>query len=294
MKLAAIDIGSNAIRLQVSTVKDWETKKVKSLEYIRFPLRLGKDVFNTGEITPPTEEKFVKLMIAFKQFLELYEVKDYMVCATSAMREAHNGQQIANRVYYAHGVRIQIIDGNEEGNMIVNAIGDLIGDQLSLHVDVGGGSTEISLLKNKERIAVKSFRMGSVRQLDDEKKERNFEKIALWLERYLPPYYDELKAVGTGGNIKKLYELSKTHSKRSIDITELSSISHKVASMSYEERVKDLGLNPDRADVIVPASEIYLRIFKMAGVQQVLVPDIGLKDGIIKTLMRKHSNTING
>ena len=289
MRLAAIDIGSNAIRLQIAVVASWENAKIKNLEYIRFPLRLGKDVFNIGEISPPTEERFVKLMIAFKQFLELYEVEDYMVCATSAMREAHNGEQIAKRVYYSHGVRIEIIDGATEGSIITNAISDYVDEGLCLHIDVGGGSTELGIIKGKERMAVKSFRMGSVRQLDDENKARTFAKMNDWLEKNLPLGYKTIQAVGTGGNLKKLYELAKTPSKKPISYASLEAVSQMVAGLTYEQRVADLGLNTDRADVIVPASEIYLNVMKMAQAKQIIVPDVGLKDGILKTLFNKHA-----
>ena len=290
MRIAAIDIGSNAIRFQVCTVVDWDKKQTKKIEYIRFPLRLGKDVFEKGEIGPLTEERFVKLMIAFKQFLELYEVEDYMVCATSAMREAHNGQQIANRVYYSHGLRINIIDGSEEGEIITQAADKYIGSGLYLHIDVGGGSTELSLLRDRERVAVKSFKIGSVRQLDEEKKEQTFEKMSQWLSKYLPLRHKTMKAIGTGGNIKKLYELSKTPNKKPISLKELEKVVQLVNRYTVEERMSELNMNADRADVIAPASEIYLRVMEMAQVNQIVVPDIGLKDGIIKTLLNKHAS----
>ncbi|MFT6961368.1 MAG: exopolyphosphatase/guanosine-5'-triphosphate,3'-diphosphate pyrophosphatase [Flammeovirgaceae bacterium] len=289
MRIAAIDIGSNAIRLQISAVVDWENATLKKMEYIRFPLRLGKDVFETGEITPPTEERFVKLMIAFKQFLELYEVQDYMVCATSAMREAHNGKLIAKRVYYAHGVQIQIIDGALEGEIITNAVEKYIENGLYLHIDVGGGSTELSIIQNKERVAVKSFRMGSVRQLDEEKKERVYEKINDFLTKNLPIQREYFKAVGTGGNIKKMYELVSPGNRKAVLLKELQKTREIILAHTYEERISKLNMNADRADVIVPASEIYLKVMEMAQVNQMIVPDVGLKDGILQTLFKKHA-----
>lgn len=289
MKLAAIDIGSNAIRFQVSKVIDHKKRKLKKIEYIRFPLRLGKDVFSTGEISRITEEKFIRLMIAFKQFLELYEVDDYMICATSAMREAHNGELIANRVYYSEGLRIQILDGAKEGDIISSAILPFLSDGLYLHIDVGGGSTELSLLYQKKRIAVQSFRMGSVRRLEEQDKTRVFRKMKHWLEDHFPVGEPLTGGIGTGGNIRKLYELSNESSKKKlVAYEELLRVSNWISSFSYEDRMSELSLNSDRADVIVPASAIYLKVMEMAGVKQIFVPDVGLKDGIVELLMRRN------
>lgn len=290
MKLAAIDIGSNAIRFQVSKVINREKRKLKKVEYIRFPLRLGKDVFAHGEISRKTEEKFIRLMIAFKQFLELYQVEDYMICATSAMREAHNGELIANRVYYSEGLRIQILDGAKEGEIISSSILPFLNGGLYLHIDVGGGSTELSLIENKKRIAVHSFRMGSVRRLDEEDKIRTFRKMKHWLEDHIPINKVLENSIGTGGNIRKMFELIEGPTKKKIaSVEELRKVHDWVQSYSYEERISELSLNPDRADVIGPAAEIYLTIMEMAGATSMFVPDVGLKDGIIELLMQRNS-----
>jgi len=289
LKFAAIDIGSNAIRFQVSKVIHTEKRKLKKIEYIRFPLRLGKDVFETGEISRKTEEKFIRLMIAFKQFLELYEVDDYMICATSAMREAHNGELIANRVYYSEGLRIQILDGAKEGEIISSSILNFLNGGLYIHIDVGGGSTELSLIDDKKRIAVHSFRIGSVRKLDEEDKIRTFRKMKHWLEDHLPADTIVENSIGTGGNIRKLYELTDHPNKKKVaSYEELERISEWITQHSYEDRISELSLNADRADVIVPASEIYLKVMKMAGAQRMFIPDVGLKDGMIELLMKKH------
>lgn len=289
MKLAAIDIGSNAIRFQISKVINKEAKKLKKVEYIRFPLRLGKDVFANGEISRSTEEKFIRLMIAFKQFLELYEVEDYMVCATSAMREAHNGELIANRVYYSEGLRIQILDGAEEGEIISSSILPFLNEGLYLHIDVGGGSTELSLIQHKKRIAVKSFRMGSVRRLDQDNKTHAYRKIKHWLEDNIPLNQELTYSVGTGGNIRKLYELSdQPNKKKMISYEELMRVNKWVQGYSYTERMSELSLNPDRADVIGPAAEIYLKVMEMGGAKLMFVPDVGLKDGMIELLLQRN------
>ena len=288
MKFAAIDIGSNAIRFQVSKVINIEKRKLKKVEYIRFPLRLGKDVFATGEISRKTEEKFIRLMIAFKQFLELYEVDDYMVCATSAMREAHNGELIANRVYYSEGVRIHILDGAKEGEVISSSILPYLNGELYLHIDVGGGSTELSLIQDKKRIAVQSFRMGSVRRLDEDESQRTYSKIKYWLEDHIPVGEQINTCIGTGGNIRKLYEMAQNTSKKYIAHEELKKTIEWILSYTYEERMSELSLNPDRADVIGPASEIYLQVMEMVNGQRMFVPDVGLKDGIIELLMKRN------
>ena len=246
-------------------------------------------MFAHGEISRKTEEKFIRLMIAFKQFLELYEVDDYMVCATSAMREAHNGELIANRVYYSEGVRIQILNGAKEGEIISSAILPFLNGGIYIHIDVGGGSTELSLINNKERIAVHSFRMGSVRQLDEEDKVRTYRKMKHWLEDNLPTGTSIEKSIGTGGNIRKLYELTENPTKKKIaSYEELLRVKDWVTGFSYKDRVSELSLNADRADVIVPAAEIYLKVMEMAGAKQMFVPDVGLKDGMIEILMKKN------
>lgn len=289
MKLSAIDIGSNAIRMQVSKVLDANQYLVKKIEYIRFPLRLGQDVFNYGEITPKTEEKFVKLMLAFKQFLELYEVDDYMVCATSAMREAHNGASIAKRVYYNVGLKINIIEGEEEGNIINRAIFPFLDNGHYLHIDVGGGSTELGVISQREKTAVRSFRMGSVRQLSPDKEEKTFDKIGQWIDKYLPTDGQPVRIIGTGGNIKKLSEIA-TGTKGNLSAEELITTSDYIAQFSYEERMRKFNMNPDRSDVIIPASRIYRNVVAMAKSSEIIVPDVGLKDGIIMSLCQKYVN----
>jgi exopolyphosphatase/guanosine-5'-triphosphate,3'-diphosphate pyrophosphatase len=274
--------------MQVSKVVDAERFAFKKIEYIRFPLRLGHDVFAHGEITPRTEEKFVKLMLAFKQFLELYEVDDYMVCATSAMREAHNGLHIAKRVYYNVGLRINIIDGEEEGNIINKAIFPYLDNGSYLHIDVGGGSTELGIIVNQEKVAVRSFRMGSVRQLPAAQQEAAFGRMRDWLRAHLPAEEAQgIRMVATGGNIKKLAELAGSN-RYAFGMDEVQRISDHVALFDYDDRMKRFNMNPDRADVIVPAANIYLQVARMAGASAFVVPDVGLKDGIIISLCQKH------
>jgi len=286
MRVAAIDIGSNAIRLQVSSIIRYnERDTIKNLEYVRFPLRLGQDVFSEGRILEATEEKFIKLMTAFKMLLDLYEVSSYRVCATSAFREASNGVQIANRVFEECGMPLEIISGDEEANLVNKAIFKFLDHNNYLHIDVGGGSTELNLYVNKEKVASHSFQLGSVRNMAHAEFPEAWVKLERWIQEEVRKEYYPVTAIGTGGNINKLFDLSTVKNKKAKSITlgELSSVHFLVSRMSVDERINQLMLNPDRADVIVPASEIYLHVMQKAKAKKIIVPDLGLKDGIIES-----------
>lgn len=295
MRLAAVDIGSNAIRLQVSTVVRYNGRDtIKNLEYIRFPLRLGEDVFRQGRIGPETAEKFVRLMSAYKTLLDLYEVRDFRVCATSAFREAQNGQELALRVFEETGLPLEIISGAEEADLVNRAIFRVLDEKNYLHIDVGGGSTELNLYRDRQKIATESFPLGSVRNMSRTGFPENWVKLEQWMEDHAVRDLSPLTAVGTGGNINKLYELAQVKNKkqRSITLSELSTVHFMVSGMSVEERIHQLMLNPDRADVIVPASEIYLHVMRVARAKKIIVPDLGLKDGIIGLLHDRHRDAI--
>lgn len=287
MRLAAIDIGSNAIRLQVSTLLRYnERDTIKSLEYIRFPLRLGQDVFSEGKILPETEERFMRLMGAFKTLLDLYEVVAFRVCATSAFREAENGSKIAARVFEEVGLPLEIISGDEEANLVNRAIFKYLDEKTYLHIDVGGGSTELNLYVEHKKVASQSFQLGSVRNMKHAEFPEAWVLLEDWIAKNIHKEYFPVTAIGTGGNISKLYDLATTKNKKihSINLGELSAVHFLVSQMSLEERMSTLMLNPDRADVIVPASEIYLHVMQKAKAKRIIVPDLGLKDGIIETL----------
>jgi exopolyphosphatase/guanosine-5'-triphosphate,3'-diphosphate pyrophosphatase len=211
LKLAAIDIGSNAIRFQVSTVLAiHETQPLfKKLEYIRFPLRLGHDVFTIGRISDKSKEKFKKLMKAYKLLIELYEVDDYMFCATSALRESENGVDLVREVQEQHGVTINVIDGNREAEMINKAISSYLTDKTYLHIDVGGGSTELNLYYQGKKFKTRSFKIGSVRILEHHDSPIVWEDMEHWIRENVRKEYGKVTAVGTGGNISKIFELAK-------------------------------------------------------------------------------------
>lgn len=285
MKLAAVDIGSNAIRLQITNVFFYQgSHTFKKIEYLRFPLRLGKDVFKHQEISPVNRGKFIKLMGAYKTLIDLYEVDHYMVCATSAMRESKNGEEIAQQVAEEIGLSIYIIDGDREAELIDRALWSYIDNKTYLHIDVGGGSTELNIYKKSKKIASKSFALGSVRALN----EVASLSIDLELNQFIFHHLHKEQSVtciGTGGNINKIMELSKPRkNKRYLDLTTIKSIQNQLESHSYEERIHLLNLNEDRADVIIPASKIYLSAMKAAKSNRMIVPDVGLKDGVMNYL----------
>jgi exopolyphosphatase/guanosine-5'-triphosphate,3'-diphosphate pyrophosphatase len=289
LKLAAIDIGSNAIRLQISTILDKGNKILfKKLEYVRFPLRLGHDVFSSNRISDKSKEKFKKLMKTYKLLLELYEVDDYMYCATSAMRESENGQELADEVREELGVTIHIIDGNLEAEMINRAIASYLEEETYLHIDVGGGSTELNLFTKGKKIKTRSFKVGSVRVLEHHDSPIMWSDMEHWVKSNVKKEYGKVTAVGTGGNMSKIFELAKKKPGQAISIKRVKEIRDMIESFSIEQRIYELQMNPDRADVIVPASNIYLKVMEWANAKQILVPDVGLKDGILLHLLEKN------
>jgi exopolyphosphatase/guanosine-5'-triphosphate,3'-diphosphate pyrophosphatase len=287
MKFAAIDIGSNAARLQISSVLENDGMiSFKRVEYVRFALRLGHDVFSQGVISPESEVRVFKLLHAYKLLMDLHEVQDYAICATSAMREAANSAELVTRIHKILDMKIQIIDGAREAELINDVVVKSLDPKKNyLHIDVGGGSTELNFYRNQEKFASKSFKIGSVRLLEGKEKEGDWDKMKKWISLQMESINGPVFAVGTGGNISKLYNLSTQVSEdKTMDLGELKRISDYISSFSYEDRVNKLRLNTDRADVIVPAASIYLTAMELAACQSIFVPDLGLKDGIIQLL----------
>ncbi|PZX53807.1 exopolyphosphatase/guanosine-5'-triphosphate,3'-diphosphate pyrophosphatase [Algoriphagus ratkowskyi] len=289
MKLAAVDIGSNAIRMQITSITQYEgVIKFKRIEYLRFPLRLGLDVFNTQKITEGNRRKFIKLMKAFKILIDLYEVDDYMACATSAMRESVNGKEIALEVKEEIGLKINIIDGNKEAELINKSLNKFFDEKTYLHIDVGGGSTEVNIYKNRVKLSSKSFQIGSVRSLDHKEATSVWNSMEDFVQKYLENSHSVI-SIGTGGNINKIFELSLPRkNKRYLDVEKIEYVLDQLQKLTFEERVNKLNLNHDRADVIIPAGKIYQRIMKAANSKKMLVPDLGLKDGIIQVLYERN------
>jgi exopolyphosphatase / guanosine-5'-triphosphate,3'-diphosphate pyrophosphatase len=291
MKLAAVDIGSNAIRFQVSSVLD-DGKQIifKKMEYVRFPLRLGHDVFNTKTISPKSMEKFTKLMRVFKMLIELYEVDDYMACATSAMRESENGLALVKRIEDDIGLTITIIDGKQEAEYINQAIISYLSDATYLHIDVGGGSTELNVYVHGKKVNSQSFQIGSVRILEHHDSPIMWETMERWVKHNVKSKYGKVTAVGTGGNISKLFDLAQLKPNHLMSLKRVREIKEMIEAHTIEERIYHLQMNPDRADVIVPASDIYIKVMEWAQARFIKVPEVGLKDGIMLHLFRKNAS----
>jgi|TARA_B110000908_G_scaffold146204_1_gene177027 exopolyphosphatase/guanosine-5'-triphosphate,3'-diphosphate pyrophosphatase len=289
-KFAAIDIGSNAIRLLIANViisEDREPQFKKS-SLVRVPIRLGADAFtNDGVISDANITRMINAMEAFKLLMNVHGVERYRACATSAMREASNGEKVTKQVLSQTGIKIDIIGGKEEAAIISSTdLNELIeGDNSYLYVDVGGGSTEFTLFSKGKIVNSKSFKMGTVRLLNNKKtvNKEIFSNVEKWIKKNTK----DLKGVsliGSGGNINKLFKMSGRTEGKPISFIYLNAQYQFLKQMSYNDRVSELSLNPDRADVIVPATKIYLSAMKWSGARKIYVPKIGLSDGIIKTL----------
>ena len=287
LKLAAIDIGSNAVRCQISSVLHHEDHTFfKKLEYIRYPMRLGEDVFQSGYISDAKAAKFIKLLHSLKLLMDVHEVDACMICATSAMREAKNTPQIVRQVKEKLGMLIEVIDGQEEAFLVNKVIINQLDMRNYLHIDVGGGSTELNVYVNREKKASQSFEVGSIRSIKGKDSADIREGMKSWI-REQTKQYKIYRAIGTGGNIGKLYDLSKKLPNRPLFRPQMERIIERIDSMSMDDRINILLLNPDRADVIVPAAHIYLSAMKYARVRSILVPTVGLKDGMIQSLYER-------
>ncbi|MGM0408117.1 MAG: exopolyphosphatase, partial [Bacteroidota bacterium] len=258
---------------------------IKKSSITRVPIRLGADVFTKGEIGDILEEKLIDAMIAFKHLMKVHDVVKYRACATSAMREAKNGRQIVKLVKERAGINIDIIDGKTEAEIIYhNRVVEMLDSNVPyLYVDIGGGSTEITLFQNNLALISHSFNIGTIRLLNELVKEKEFVYLKSWLKE-IKDAYPELKIIGSGGNINKLLKISRQKEGKPLPIKELKKVYSEIKKYSYDDRIKILGLNPDRADVIIPASELLFKIVKWSGAKEIIVPKVGIADGMIKQL----------
>ncbi|WP_116787793.1 Ppx/GppA phosphatase family protein [Flavobacterium psychrotrophum] len=286
-KYAAIDIGSNAVRLLISNIVEQEGKEPQfnKSSLVRVPVRLGQDAFTVGEITEENIARMVDAMKAYKLLMKVHKVERYMACATSAMREAYNGQEVVDIIQREADIKIDIIDGKKEAAIIAATDLDefLKPGQHYLFVDVGGGSTEFSLFADGKIVASKSFKNGTVRLLNNMVNDVVWQEIEKWIKAVTEPY-ENINLIGSGGNINKLFKLSGKKQDKPLSYFYIHSQYQFLNSLSYEQRISELGLNPDRADVIIYATRIYLNAMKWSGARNIFVPKIGLSDGIVKAM----------
>jgi len=290
VRYAAIDVGSNAVRLLIADInQDGKEVTYKKNTFIRVPLRLGDDAFLDKKISERKADELVKTMTAFKLLMEVYNVSDYMACATSAMREATNGDEVTKRIKEEGNLDLQIVEGQTEANIIYSThiAEELDFNKNYLYIDVGGGSTELSIFTKGNVEVSRSFPIGTVRMLDNADTPETWEEMNKWIKANTR-IYKNLVGIGTGGNINKLFRLSGEKEGKALSIAKLNEMYQHLSSFSLKERIGVLKLNPDRADVIIPASEIYLTVMKWASVKQIYVPRVGMADGIIQVLIDKN------
>ncbi len=296
---AAIDVGSNAVRLLIKGVdKEAMTpdEKFSKELLLRVPLRLGFDVFTLGALSDAKAVKLKRLMKAFKQLMKIYDVVDYRACATSAMRDAKNGSVVLKNIEKDTGIHIDVIDGKEEAAIIYNNHMECITDRTGnyMYVDVGGGSTEINFLTNGELIYSNSYNIGTVRMLSNAVDEEAWIALREDLTK-LYEFYPNINLIGSGGNINKLFRLAEKKDKKlqRMTISSLEDLYEALKILPLEERVKQFKLKMDRADVIIPAAEIYLFIANIVKPEYIYVPIIGLSDGIIDNLLLEEKQEEN-
>lgn len=290
MKLAAIDIGSNAARLLITEVIEDDNKIVSfnKVTLVRVPLRLGFDVFETGVISPKKVGLFLETMKAFNHLINAFEIKHYKACATSAMREAINAKEITQIIKKETGIKIDIISGSQEASYVFeNHIAENLDTNKSyLYIDVGGGSTELTFYSKNKMIFKHSFEIGTIRILKNKVKEEHWEEMKDFIKKRMQNH-GEITAIGSGGNINKVYSLSNRKDNKSLSIDLLRNYYKNIGSLSLEERMAEYNLKDDRADVIIPALQIYINVMKWADAEEIYVPKIGLVDGLVQHLWKE-------
>ena len=306
MKLAAIDIGSNGARLLISNVlkpskalnnleQAPQALQVvfKDVEYVRFALRLGKDVFKKQRIGKKKQSQLLKLMQSYKLLMELHEVDDYMALATSAFREASNGKEIALWIKQETGINIEIIEGVREAEILNYVIiKQLDKNKNYLHIDVGGGSTEINLYRNKQKLISRSFPLGSIREVEDSMVA--MQDMKTWIEKSRKRYFgeqEEIIALGTGGNINKLQNMLNKEDDTLLSQMDMVRALEYLNNFSYDDMINVLELNPDRADTIIPAIKLYIAAMQYAKTDHIIVPKLGLKDGMMEVMYARRKDT---
>jgi len=293
LKFASIDVGSNAVRLLFTNVFETENGPVfRKLSLVRVPIRLGEDAFIKGRITEEKTDQLVRTMRSFKHLMNVHQVLDYRAYATSAMREASNAKYIIEEIKHYADLDLEIVSGDQEADTISfeNLPGYIPRFDEIVFVDVGGGSTELTYLKDGQKTAARSFKIGTIRLLHNNVNTQLWDDIQLWFGE-LGITHKQIPILGSGGNINKLLKmLRKQQGDYFIDIMALASFKKELEAVDYDERIAKFVLNPDRADVIIPAAQIFLNIAGYLDTQKIYIPKVGLSDGIARALYKKHKN----
>lgn len=296
MLFAAIDIGSNAGRLYFANVYEHEGVVIaEKASLVRIPLRLGEDAFKIGKISEERIENLLKTLKAFKLLIEVYQPISYIACATAAMREAQNNKEIVDRTKNEAGIELEVISGLEEARILSATNNIAIGSNynISMYIDVGGGSTEISMVTKEHKIiASNSFKIGTLRMLNHNNDTLEWKTLKKWLKEFKKDF-GKIYCIGSGGNINKINKLYGTKPDDIVSFVNLKNGYNQIRKLSLAKRIEDLGMRPDRADVIVPASQIFLTIMKWAKIDFIYVPKIGLSDGLIHVLYNNYLKNIN-
>ena len=293
LRFAGIDIGTNAVRLLILNVMDFEDEVVKSkASLVRIPLRLGFEVFNTGKISKPKRKEILKTMKAYKHIMDVYGVESYRACATSAMREAKNGNKIIREIFDKTGIKIDLISGKEEAQILYTTGNTklLKKKDYYLSADLGGGSLELTLFSDNKIIKSHSFKIGTIRYLHNKVKEEELLFFKQWLTE-LVELYGTPKIIGSGGNINKISKITQIKRSENLKREHLLEIFNLLEPLSIKDRIKAYHINPDRADVIVPAANVFIEIMNITGAEEIIVPKIGLADGIINQLFHEYKAT---
>lgn len=287
---AGIDIGSNAVRLLIKCLNEpGSTEPLSKVQLVRVPLRLGEDAFVDGRISKKKSKQLISLMKAYHELMEIYEVEAFRACATSAMRDAENGMELVEKIYEKTGIKIEIIDGREEAQLISSdLIRALSGqeEETFLYIDVGGGSTELNLVRGSDLIESRSFDIGTIRQLSGKVRDEERESFSKYVQ-HLKETYGTLRLVGTGGNINKLLRLGAPSERANIcnlPVANLRAVADELRQYTPVERMLIFRLKPDRAEVIVPAADIFLLVAEITEATEIIVPTKGLADGIVDSV----------
>ena len=286
-KFAAIDIGSNGVRMLISNVITTRSSKVffQKNSLVRVPIRLGEDSFTSGNISDINLKRLIKAINAFKLIMKVHNVSFYKAYATSALREASNSKHVVNKVLKKCNINIEIIDGIKEAKIISkSSVSNIIKpDIIFLSIDVGGGSTEFSFIKSGKTISSKSFKLGTIRLLKGKVTDQIWDEAKTWILKNIKNY-NKITLLGSGGNINKIFSLSNTKEGKPMSRIIFNKIFKQLETINYYDRMVKYSLNPDRADVILPASKIFLKAFEWTSASKIYVPRLGLSDGIIKEI----------